>query len=90
MPRYFFHVHNSRDIHDREGAELPDLKAAQTEATTRAGALLTQHASEFWNGHEWSIDVTDARGIILCTLHFLAVVGSPVGCETMAGQLLNS
>ena len=52
MPRYFFHVRDGRHAGDKEGVELADLKAAQTEATKHAGALLIQHAAEFWNGNE--------------------------------------
>jgi hypothetical protein len=38
-----------------------------------AGELLKWHAETFWNEAEWSLEVTDEKGLTLFTLHFLAV-----------------
>ena len=47
MPRYFFDLHNDIDAPDREGRDLPDLRAAQLqalkEARTMIGASVLEH-----------------------------------------------
>ena len=40
MPRFFFHVHNSIEIPDPEGLEMPSLTEARTEAIKAARALM--------------------------------------------------
>ena len=72
MPRYFFHVHDGSSIKDKEGTELPDIFAAQEEAIHLSGELLREMGGKFWNGEEWSLDVTDEAGRILFTLRFSA------------------
>jgi uncharacterized protein DUF6894 len=72
MPRYFFHVHDGSSTRDKEGTELPDIFAAQEEAIHLSGELLREMGGKFWNGEEWSLDVTDEAGRILFTLRFSA------------------
>jgi hypothetical protein len=47
MPRFFFDLYNDMDAPDREGQELPDLRAAQMhalkEARTMIGASVLEH-----------------------------------------------
>ncbi len=74
MSRYHFHVHDDRKMRDIEGTELPDLKSAQIEGVRLAGALLAREAAEFWNVCEWSMDVTDDKGLVLFTLDFSATL----------------
>jgi len=40
MPRFYFHVHNSVEIRDPEGVELPSLTDARSEAVRAARALM--------------------------------------------------
>jgi len=40
MPRFYFHIHNSVEIRDPEGVELPSLIAARSEAVIAARALM--------------------------------------------------
>ena len=68
MPRYFFHISDSVLIPDLEGVVLPDDDAARLEAVTTAGAMLRDHAREFWSSGEWKVIVTDAHRIVLFTI----------------------
>jgi hypothetical protein len=72
MPRFFFHVHDGTSIRDDEGTDLPDMFAAQEEAIRLSGALLGEMGGKFWNGTEWSLEVTDDAGRLLFTLRFVA------------------
>ena len=76
MPRYFFDVHDSLSMIDVDGTELPDLEAARHEAVRLVGALLKDDPSNFWNGEYWSVEVSDARRMVLFALHFHAT-GAP-------------
>ena len=73
MAIYYFNVEDGRKYPDAEGTELPDLESARTEAVRRSGSLLRDNAQSFWGGHGWKLIVTNAAGMVLFTLHFLAV-----------------
>ena len=73
MPLYHFNVEDGAAYPDVEGTECADLEAARAEAILRSGALLRDHSSSFWGGHGWKLIVTDDAGMIMFTLHFLAV-----------------
>lgn len=68
MPRYFFHVVDSTVLPDREGVELADLAAARIEAISVAGAMLRDHANEFWTTGEWKVVVTGDDQTILFSI----------------------
>lgn len=68
MPRYFFHISDTVVAPDDEGVELPDLHAARVEAVIVAGAMLRDHAPEFWNSGEWKVIVTGEDRVILFSL----------------------
>ena len=76
MPRYHFHVHDGRDFPDEIGDKLPDLDAARAMAVKLSGDCLRDHGCDFWNDEEWAMDVTDRRGLILFSLHFIATAGA--------------
>ena len=73
MPLYHFNVEDGAVYPDREGMQCFDLDAARAEAVRRIGTLLRDNAISFWGGHGWKLIVTDAAGMIMFTLHFLAV-----------------
>ena len=75
MPRYFFHVHDGSSTKDDEGTELLDIFEAQEEAIRLSGALLSELGGKFWDGDEWSLEVTDADGRVLFILRFSAEEG---------------
>jgi hypothetical protein len=71
MPRYFFSVHDSRDMPDRDGVDLPDLKAVRAEAVRAAGEMLRDIDGAL-TGEEWIMEVTDEAGRLVLTLRFSA------------------
>jgi hypothetical protein len=73
MPIYHFNVEDGQKYPDLPGMDCPDLDAARIEAIRRTSDLLRDNGASFWGGHGWKITVTDARGLILFTLNFLAV-----------------
>jgi hypothetical protein len=72
MPRYFFHVIDGRDIVDKVGTVLPNLREARAEAIRTAGAILRDEGDRFWNGTEWQMNVTDVSGDCVLKLRFSA------------------
>ena len=40
MPRYSFHVHEGKDMPDKEGLDMPGDEEARTEAVRTAGEML--------------------------------------------------
>jgi uncharacterized protein DUF6894 len=72
MPRYFFHVMDGYSARDTEGTELPDIYAAQDQAIRTSGEILRDMGAEFWNGTEWTLEVTDESDQILFVLRFSA------------------
>jgi len=72
MPHYFFNVHDGATYTDKTGAELADLAAARAVAL-RLTADLLRDDDEFWDSGDWKMDVTDASGLILFTLMFMAL-----------------
>ena len=68
MPRYFFHVVDSRDIPDAEGTVLPDPAEARSEALVTAGEILRDVGMKGWTGTEWRLRVEDEAGQKLFTV----------------------
>ena len=75
MPRFYFHLHNSVDVADEEGVELPDLEAARAhavklvryefgEAAKAEGRIVLSHR----------IDIEDESGAVLATVRFAEAV----------------
>ena len=73
MARFFFNLAGAQS--DEEGADLPDLDAAQTEAVSFLGAYLADHPEFARVGH-WTVEVTDNRGQVLLSVK-VAVDESP-------------
>ena len=42
MPRFFFHLHNTIEVRDDVGRELPSLHAARAEAVTACRAIMAE------------------------------------------------
>jgi hypothetical protein len=72
MPRYFFNVHDGKDLPDSEGIELPGRKEAHRQALTTAGEMLREMNREFLAGDVWEMHVTDEAGATVCRLMFSA------------------
>ena len=48
MPRYFFHVHDGKDIPDHDGVELSGPEEARSQAVSATGEALKDLGGEFW------------------------------------------
>ena len=70
MRRFHFHLDDQRD---EEGLELADLAAAKCEALEFAARHICDAANAFWDREEWTLSVTDERGL---TLMQLQIVGT--------------
>ena len=72
MPRYFFDLRDGTYIPDETGVELAGLQEARVEAVVFAGGLLKDNpGGQFWQGHDWQVEVRDESGQMLFTLAFL-------------------
>ena len=71
MPRYYFHVYDGHAEIDRDGTELPDIKAARAEALRLAGGIIADAGARADLGEDWRFEVTDAAGLILFRLDFI-------------------
>jgi hypothetical protein len=70
VPRYFFHVHDGRDIPDEEGVELSGPEEARNQAVTACGEALKDLGGEFWESAIWTMTVKDRQGNVVCELKF--------------------
>ena len=75
MRRYVFNIQDGSDFPDRDGTELPDMKAVRTEAIRASAGMLRDNAS-YWDGTEWRINVVDDDGVTVLRLRFSAEPGS--------------
>lgn len=71
MPTYHFDLQDGSGKPDPEPANLPDYKAARGELVTMAGLILKDVDGGFWKEGHWQMNVTDERGLILCSLQIL-------------------
>lgn len=74
MPVYHFNVHDGASYPDLEGHEFPSLEVAKAEAVKFAGHLIHDMGPQFWKGHEWKMEVTDADGLTLFCLTFFGTL----------------
>jgi hypothetical protein len=72
VPRFYFHVEDHVRFPDLEGTVLDGVDSARIEAVRVAGAMLTDHAVQFWQSGEWRVIVTDEDQQILFCLRFEA------------------
>ena len=70
MPRYFFHVHDGKDIPDEEGVELSGPEEARNQAVTACGEALKDLDGDFWESAMWTMTVKDWQGNVVCELKF--------------------
>jgi hypothetical protein len=73
VPRFHFHVHDGVEHPDPEGSDLPDIPSARKYAVRYFGEMLQDEPSTFWNGEELRMQVADETGLLLFSLHFIAV-----------------
>ncbi len=73
MPRFFFNVHDAKNLRDTEGIELPDCQAARVAAIRLSGEILKDEAGSIVDGGDWHLEVTDEAGLILFQMTFLMI-----------------
>jgi len=74
LPRYFFNIHDGKDLVDHEGTELRDEAEAKSDAVSLAGRSIADLGDAFWSGGEqWLLEVCDESGTVLFALKFAAV-----------------
>ena len=73
MPRFFFHRTDGTFDPDREGTELPDLKAARLEALHYAAASVRDRPDLVWSGSTFRVEVSDDTGMLLSTVIILEI-----------------
>lgn len=75
MPRFYFHLHNTLDVPDEEGQELPSIEAAlrYAEICARVEVVETLKVTGRMSlGHR--IDIGDDQGSVIDTIWFRDVV----------------
>jgi hypothetical protein len=73
MPRFIFNVEG----HGAPVAiDLNSIDAAKCEALRHASALVCADAAKFWDSRQFSMTVTDQKGLVLFSL-FLTGVEAP-------------
>ena len=70
MPRFYFNVGDSLDDEGREFATLADAKC---KAVTFAGSSICDKANEFWDAADFSLTVTNEKGLILFTFQCFGI-----------------
>ena len=70
MPRYFFHVQDSRYHHDNEGTVLASPEAARPESMVAACEMVADAGMALWTGEVWTMQVVDDAGRLVCRLTF--------------------
>ena len=72
MPRYFFHVADSKQDTDAEGVVLAGLDEARAQAVKTAGEILVTEGMAFWVGGQWGMTVVGEDGITVFSLRIEA------------------
>ncbi len=68
MPRYHFNVLDGTSYIDKTGIELAGVDDAKREARRYAGMMLVESAQVSTPDREWSVEVTDHKGLTLFRL----------------------
>jgi hypothetical protein len=74
MPLYYFNLHDSMDIIDDEGRDLPDISAARAEAINAAHEIMCEQVRSGKIDLSSRIEVEDRDRRPVLTLPFRAVV----------------
>jgi hypothetical protein len=71
MPRYYFHLHNSEELRDDEGADLPTIAAAREQAIRAGRGIICGLINEGKEVHRTHrIEVEDEQGRKVLTIAF--------------------
>ncbi len=71
MPRYFFHVYETKGtVEDTEGIEFPDEAAARLEAMRAARDIMAEHIRKGEDVSGWLFEIADGSGWPIMTVPF--------------------
>lgn len=76
MPRFFFNVQHDTSGQDTDGAEFPDVSAAQAAAVRLCGEMIREFDGKFWEAPLWRLEVTSEHRRLF-TLTFSAEEHDP-------------
>ena len=76
MPRFYFHTDDGPDL---EGQELESIVVAKCEAIRTFGKIVCDDAETFWDRAEWTMMVTDDRGLSLFQIHIVGTDAPATG-----------
>jgi hypothetical protein len=76
MPIFRVVVNPSTPANSVESVDLPDADAARDNAVVITGGMLAKIDGKFWEDSEWQLDVTDERGLILCSIVVLGIASA--------------
>jgi hypothetical protein len=68
VPRYFFNVHDGKDLPDDRGTELANREEARQQAIVSAGEMVRETTRKYLRGDVWEMHVTDELGATVCML----------------------
>ncbi|MDO6416765.1 hypothetical protein Q4F19_20440 [Sphingomonas sp. BIUV-7] len=77
--RYYFHTADGSRDRDTTGTELPNLNAARKQAIMFAGECMAFDPDILSDHHDFRVEVTDKRDMILFTIITLAVNAPSTG-----------
>ncbi|MFL0416587.1 DUF6894 family protein [Sphingomonas sp. 179-I 2A4 NHS] len=69
MARYRIELRTPAGVQATRNVEKDDLAALRHEAALFASDMLRARASQVWDDGDWSIEASDATGLILFVLH---------------------
>lgn len=70
VPRFFFHLYDDTVVLDGEGMELPDVDTAEQQAIEIAREMASFEVAQGHLGLNHRIEVADAAGAEVLTVHF--------------------
>ena len=76
MASYNIQLRTKTHVRETLKYEGADYTALKVEVARFVGEMLKEHANEIWVDEDWRVDVTDAKGMILYTMHVSAAEAS--------------
>ena len=72
MPRFHIELRSKSHVATTVDLNRDDLTAVRIEVARFVGELLRDHAEQIWSDEDWQVEATDAKGLILFTMHIFA------------------
>ena len=85
MARYFFNTVGSDLTRDTTGEEFATVREARIEAVRFAADVLRDNPSIIWEGHDFRVEVTDGKDLMLFTVIILGTDSPALAEHNLAG-----